>query len=347
MKKDQRPKKKLGIGGVCSVLKKYLHPQSLVRDCKAWEKIGLSERVEGLLVVGREEKESGRGSSRSAKDAIIFRHDDHPNRQIFCVNDRFVHCYIDGGAENHFKARENDTPAMSATTEAPPSISTPELATKEHVAELVQGQSCNLDATDIAQFRAMGVTVDDDNDPAPENIPDVGNGDKVPNQESPDSSRSSPSGLIQSHNQQWGHHLVDQRKASVQTNVNPSVPGIPSAVRENGFENLSFGYIFILFLGKAMLQNLIIEATNARLVEDGCRKLTYGEFLRWIGIWLFISTTSGCARREYWSTSAPTLEGSGTPYRFNHWMSRTRFEVILRYLCFAPSSNQPTFVDKF
>ena len=60
-----------------------------------------------------------------------------------------------------------------------------------------------------------------------------------------------------------------------------------------------------------------------------------------------MSTTSGSARREYWSTNPPNLEGFGTPYQFHHWMSRNRFEEILRYLSFAPSSMQPPFKDRF
>ena len=85
MKTDPRPKKRLGTGGVCSVLKKFLHPYSLVRNHEGWRTIEMNERVENLLVIGYEERESGRRTCRKKKRSVLFRHDDMPNKEVYCV----------------------------------------------------------------------------------------------------------------------------------------------------------------------------------------------------------------------------------------------------------------------
>ena len=94
MRRDLRPKFNLGIGGVCSVIKKYLHPQRVVRECEAWEAVGASERIEDLLAVGQKELETGRGSARKKKMLIVFRHDAVPNTEIFCVHSRCMYTVI-------------------------------------------------------------------------------------------------------------------------------------------------------------------------------------------------------------------------------------------------------------
>ena len=102
MKTDPRPKKKIGIGGVCSVLKKFLHPFNLVRNHEVWRNIELDERVEDLIIIGYKERESGCRSNKTKKNSLLFRHDNFPNQELYCVSHRYAHCYKDGGEEFHF-----------------------------------------------------------------------------------------------------------------------------------------------------------------------------------------------------------------------------------------------------
>jgi hypothetical protein len=70
-----------------------------------------------------------------------------------------------------------------------------------------------------------------------------------------------------------------------------------------------------------------------------------GEFVRFLGIQLFMSTMSGFKQRDFWSSKPPETE-AGAPYRFNKWMSRKRYEAILAALTYT-DQNKPTFRDRF
>ena len=57
------------------------------------------------------------------------------------------------------------------------------------------------------------------------------------------------------------------------------------------------------------------------------------------------TTVSGCDRRAYWENS-PIGPWKGAPYRFNEYMSYTRFELITQSLTFT-NINTPNYCDKF
>jgi hypothetical protein len=86
---------------------------------------------------------------------------------------------------------------------------------------------------------------------------------------------------------------------------------------------------------------IIINETNKMIESD----ITIGEFMRFIGILLFMSTVSGFSRREFWSSSPIDIE-AGAPYRFNQWMSLRRFEMIY-YNLQVTQEDAPDYVDKF
>ena len=284
MKTDPRPKKKIGTGGVCSVLKKFLHPYNLVRNHEVWKRIEMDERVEDLLVVGYEERESGRRSNRQKKASVLFRHNDFPNQELYCVNHRYVHCYRDGGQEFHFNLGSSAANASSAnrgeqTNDNPTEDTVRGDDVNETVNLLTTTTAANARdlSDDVQRIRAMGYKVDDDNEPAPENVPhhDIAGAQGDPT----NAQRAAhPSGLISEHKQQWGHHPIDQRRVNVHQNVQPSVPGIPSQMPITTETSKSF--IFLLFFGRCIVDSLIIPATNESLREDDLKETTMGEFLR-------------------------------------------------------------------
>ena len=311
----------------------------------------MNERVENLLVIGYEERESGRRSCRKKKRSVLFRHDDMPNKELYCVNHRYVHCYRDGGEQFHFNlgsetgngtsvdnAVENDTTENRAAEEQ----ETPANTAVNLLTTTAANAGGDL-SDDVQRIRAMGYEVDDDNDPAPENVPH--HNDDAQGPPANDRRAVHPTGLIADHNQEWGHHAIDQRRVNVRHNVKPSVPGIPTQMPITN--EIPKSFIFLLFFGRSIFDSLIIPSTNASLREDNLKQTTMGEFLRWIGIWFFLSTTSGYRRRDYWSNVPPNLEDSLPPYRFHHWMTKQRFDSILRHLSFIHKSQRPRFIDKF
>ena len=70
-----------------------------------------------------------------------------------------------------------------------------------------------------------------------------------------------------------------------------------------------------------------------------------GEFLRWIGIWLLLSTKLGFKRSEYWSIKPIELY-NGPPYRLNELMSSNRFEAIFAALTLTDKKSPP-YKDRF
>ena len=53
-------------------------------------------------------------------------------------------------------------------------------------------------------------------------------------------------------------------------------------------------------------------------------KLTYGEFLCWLGLWLLMATIIGPQRHEFWSLSLISVF-EGAPLRLGVYMGRNRF----------------------
>ena len=105
-------------------------------------------------------------------------------------------------------------------------------------------------------------------------------------------------------------------------------------------ENYSFVTMFNIFFSTKIGWMIILE-TNKKLEYT----LDIGEWLRFLGIILFMSTSNCCQRRDYWSSRPVNIE-YGAPYRFNDWMSLNRFETILNALVFT-NEDKPRYKDRF
>ena len=115
--------------------------------------------------------------------------------------------------------------------------------------------------------------VDDDNMPAPEKIPDL---------------NSVPNNIMMG----WEHSNVCIRRSNVQGNVKLRLLVITMEQGEPNILQLFEGLFF-----KSYLQDVIIPKTNNAM--SLCEKLTYGEFLRWLGLWFLMATIIGPQRHEF------------------------------------------------
>ena len=68
------------------------------------------------------------------------------------------------------------------------------------------------------------------------------------------------------------------------TNVRAAIAGITN----DAMQHISYLGMFFLLFSKSYIET-IIEETNKKLDDP----LSMGEFLRWVRIWLFLSTISG------------------------------------------------------
>ena len=74
--------------------------------------------------------------------------------------------------------------------------------------------------------------------------------------------------------------------------------------------------IFEILFPKKWMIEVVVPKTREKLDEP----LTYGELLRWIGLWLLMSTVDGSDCRSFWLTkNVNILEGA--PFRLNMFMT--------------------------
>jgi Transposase IS4 len=169
---------------------------------------------------------------------------------------------------------------------------------------------------DISNFRAQGFAVDDDNEPAPENVPS-------PNDE-----------VNEGMYRPWGSEPLDLRRASGVRDIQPTLVSADPSL------HTVLGY-FLHFLPVDYLKNTVVTATNTTLSDP----LSWEEFLRFMGILFLLATTQGVPRRMFWAIDTPDIF-IGAPFRLHAYMSRRRFEAILKHLKFT-NTQPPAFKHPF
>ena len=180
------------------------------------------------------------------------------------------------------------------------------------IQEMLDRGGNNLDNNDIISVMAAAPMIDDDNQPAPENLP----------------STEDFTGTTDDIMGQWTHSGICDRKATIQRNTKPELTFWTSLLSNPSNLNLFEGLFFSSFI-----KTTILPQTNQNL-PHGEKPILYGEFLRWIGLWMLMGTIVGPQRREFWATS-PINAFHGAPLCLSVWMPQTRFEAILSALTFT------------
>ena len=139
-------------------------------------------------------------------------------------------------------------------------------------------------AEDIALVCALGLGINNDNMPAPENIPDGTNAVTT---------NTDTRGASEHLEEGWGWSGIDHRK---QLNISNVVPASISGISTDVVEKLSFVGIFFVLFPKSILQ----------IIEESNKKLNYAMnmcvwVIRWIGVCLLLSTLSGNKRSDFLS----------------------------------------------
>ena len=266
--------------------------------------------MKNLLVVGKD-KQTQNGK---LQDVILFRHY-HPlfeNKEIYCAERWAI--VFEEGPEKHLFSNNEENKA--------PDNDAPNKQELEPMMQKYKGKR-KCDDKDVNLIRSLGLDVDDDNDPAPENIPNQSN----------EQDANAPTNL------RWYKDPICQRKKSE--------AGIrePQCTQGKMYNWESFQDIFFLFLPQFHIEEMVCR-TSSRLLKMSYAELTSAEFERWLGLWLMMSCFSfGGTRADYWTTSKPTIH-FGAPYRFNKYMTKNRFDEILKHLQLT-TRKPPKQEDKF
>ena len=298
-----------GIGAQCSVQVKFLHPSKVVKD--KIKNPTAQTRVSGLIALHKEK----RSVNKREQAVIVFRHADFEDTELYSVA-RWVKVTKEGHASQLFLTDKDEGGSGD------PVVNADDACAAEMTDEMFHTSGNR--AEDIARMRALGFDVDDDNDCLPENVPS-----------SLVFEESTTTGPI--NEQTWGWDGMDNRKQVNATDVRATINNMSS----HALSTVSYLQMFFLFYPKWLIEDVIIPQTNKGLEEP----LSLGEFIRWIGVWLFLATISGFKRADFWSMN-PVDRLVGAPYRVNDIMSGRRFNAILKAISYT-NEEPPHFQDKF
>eukprot|EP00594_Rhizosolenia_setigera_P000610 CAMPEP_0178944722 /NCGR_PEP_ID=MMETSP0789-20121207/3318_1 /TAXON_ID=3005 /ORGANISM="Rhizosolenia setigera, Strain CCMP 1694" /LENGTH=700 /DNA_ID=CAMNT_0020624495 /DNA_START=47 /DNA_END=2146 /DNA_ORIENTATION=- len=332
-----------GIGAVCRVKKRFLKPSRLVDECRHASFVN-QDLIFNLLIVGRElKKVNGRDQM-----CILFRHDAFQNNEILYVTERYAVVVTEGPVDQLFTSEGNAAVSSSTNNVSSTNLNDVEDNHDPDIPDEVWNLQHEEDVSneDIQRVRSMGFEVDDDNDPAPENIPAANTGITNPAGSNVDTNRNTGSEAQEptlGPGQAWMENMpFCQRKASVE-----GMPSFtdhePSINCNKPISDHSFLELFLLFFGMNLVE-MILTATNQKL-PDRTKSISLGEFIRFLGIRLAMCSCNGYTVDDFWQKRDPDAFHN-PPFYFGNVMSNNRFHVISDALSFT-TLQPPEFRDKF
>lgn len=299
-------KKRLGIGAICTVLKRMLHPSQQI-DNKYPNK-QFHDRLNDLLVIGKE----NRRVNGKEQQVILFRHSDFADDDtvLYCMP-RFAKVVTEGPECQLFNPLE----AGGATGNRDGAGL--EEGEEEEPLEIPAIDPYNLLADEIARLLNDGYDVDDDNAPAPENIPTANDYTNI-------------------QYDAWGSRMICNRMMEGHRFERPKLMRQPTDQSRRSW--------FLLFLPEEWMKEVLLPELNKNIL--GSNPVEWPEFLRFLGLLLLMATVRvGCDRRSWFEHTEPS-EFEGAPFRLHKYMSRTRFENILNALRYT-NQPPPLYKDSF
>ena len=319
---------RLGISAKVSILVSRLHPKNLIS--KAYANYTKTDKAEGLVVGS----EGPKWICQEEKVIVVFCHppkgDLTEEFECWAIH-RFAHITEEGNEEDVFTssrdggsnnsggvgvAQPNPNITQNPTQHNPEDAPTNETVPTE-VLDLFESSTLDSNDADLV-WQILPGMVDNDNQPLPETIP-------APAEEAQDAPQFFST---------WEYSGDCYRclaggckhKAclSLYTDVKPTIQ-----------------QLFEMFFFKQYVEGIIISQTNLRLRKEKHCPISYGEFLHWLGLWFLMSTINGPDCNDFWSVGEVDCF-IGDPLRLGSFMSRKRFEAILKPLQSQQGSHQPS-----
>jgi hypothetical protein len=311
----RRNRHRLGDGARCSVLLSKLRPSERVDN--AFPNSESTQRLDDLVAL-RRQLVTRRGLTY---DAIFFSSASIPDVELSAAR-RFVLVLEEGPNDGVWEEVANNP--------APGNPSLPDGDVDNPVP--IDDAIFNLRGTaeDIAMVRNQGFDVDDDNEPVPENVP-TDDGPTVDDN----------NGLYE--DQTWGWDGIDRRANN---------GGYEEPSFTNGWTpiNKSFLDLFLHAVPYTWLTTVMMSKTmeTMRRVSPNCNVLRLGEFLRYLGIRLLMSTCIGWTKEQFWrpANEAYDQECNHCPYNLRTFMSKRRFDLITKSLTYT-DAYAPIYRDKY
>ena len=240
---------------------------------------------------------------------IAFKHEEFED-ELYVVQ-RYCMIVEEGPSDSFFS--NNETVVEAEVVEE--AAGSPDEDTDAVDALITRLANLHTGAEIDAEINHSGVVIENDNDPLPENYQNVTDEECV--------------------YEDWGHTGVYHRRQIVALNHKPSLK-----VRYN--EKLNRVGTFELMSMKDYLKDVIVSNINKTI--EGPR-VTYGEYLRWLRLWFLMLTVIGPSRDAFFS-HCPCDEFSEAPLRLTQYMTKRRFERILKAVRYS-KSKPPKYKDRF
>ena len=310
------PRLSFGVGGVVSCMSRFNHPSKPIRE--KYPNRPKAHKLEDLILIAESEISIRRGGGLAK--VYNFSHLDFPD-VIFYAAKWYVHMTLEGPAEDFFVVVEATVPQVRRQvnqTEIDSRIGG--VDTTIDLPNLNSGRTSNLTAGDMADLRRQGIATDDDNDPAPENIP--GPAPAPPNDQLT-----------------WkSDGIICPRRAN---NLQNSGACFKHFTRDEVMKMTKLELFLVLFPVE-YLSTVLIPETNKELDQP----MDIGEFIRWLGCWFYMACWVGIYRRSILvgRTSDPSIF-QGAPFWLNNYMSRNRLDQIL--VCLRYTNQEVNYHDGF
>jgi hypothetical protein len=246
----------LGEGARCSVLVKYLRPSKAVADAIVNPVAG--QRLDDLIAVKREM------TMRNGKEyfSIFYQSETIPG-VLLSSAERWAVALEQGPGHLLW-----DADGVTAGPTGLPPVLVTNADQGEEIAEFIFNAQNR--AEDIALVRNMGFEVDDDNEPAPENVPT--------------NNAPRPNGGNLYEGQEWGWDGIDRRAM-----MQGSMYNDPKFTNDWTPQGKDYIEIFLHLFPLHFLEAVIVQATNNALLAADNARTTVGEMLRYIGMWMLMS----------------------------------------------------------
>lgn len=251
--------------------------------------------------MSKEEKSVRRNTAPVS--VFTFRHDDFPNTVFFACC-RYVHVITEGPPTSFFDRDANDDAEEGEAAGVVLEVDEGRVSGVESERNFERTRNSNLTLDDMAELARQGIEVDNDNEPAPENVPDA-----APTTAEPEALEWKEDGIV-----------CPRRAANLQN----SAAKLKNYSQEDVIKMSKLDLFLVLF-PLEYLKTVVIPETNKQLTSpiDLC------ELLRFIGCWFYMSCWEGIQSRHDWWSSTDTDMFSGAPFRLNQYIARNRFNEIL------------------
>ena len=227
--------KRAGISAVCRALSRFIHPSKHVKEVLT--NCTHNHCLTNLVVIRKEMKKV----NNKIQMCIIFCHDDFPNEELYCCM-RYCRVVREGAREHFFSCElfPGAVPVATCGNEEACQVAG-EVVARDQVELPTNLSSMTATNEDIETMIALGFDVDDDNEPAPENILDVSNDEETSSREG----TNTDSGLCDGQSLGWSGFC--DRKTNGFGNTKPRMKGLFAEVIGATTSYLS---LFLLFFQK-------------------------------------------------------------------------------------------------